>query len=315
MGTAMEQWEPVYLETYRRGFLKEKVAAAYDILSQCNLCPQNCLVDRHHEERGVCRTGDQPFVSSYSAHFGEEDPLVGSHGSGTIFFTHCNLYCIFCQNYEISHGGEGEEITFRDLAAIMLFLQQKGCHNINFVTPSHQVYQILEALLLAIEWGLKVPLVYNTGGYDAVETLRLLDGVIDIYMPDFKFWDPAVAAQLCQGADYPEVARKALKEMHRQVGDLVLDEEGVARRGLLVRHLVLPDGLAGTKEVMEFLAKEISPNTYVNVMGQYRPCGRADEHPSLRRFLTGMEHLEAQKIAQEAGLTRLDRREKLFRWL
>jgi putative pyruvate formate lyase activating enzyme len=311
----MDNWEPVYLETHRRGLLKEKIAAAYDILSQCELCPHRCRVDRHHGELGVCRTGDQPVVSSFNAHFGEEDPLVGSHGSGTIFFTHCNLYCIFCQNWEISHGGQGEEISIPDLAAMMLILQKRGCHNINFVTPSHQVYQILEALAPAIDAGLKVPLVYNTGGYDAVETLKLLDGVIDIYMPDFKFWDPKVAAQLSSAEDYPEIARQALKEMHRQVGDLVLDEEGVARRGLLVRHLVLPDGLAGTKEVMEFLAREISPNTYVNVMGQYRPCGRADEHPSLRKFLTGLEHAEAQRLARQAGLTRLDRREKLFRWL
>jgi putative pyruvate formate lyase activating enzyme len=311
----MAEWEPVYLETHRRGLLKEKIAAAYDILNCCTLCPHNCQVNRHEGERGICRTGDQPVVSSYNAHFGEEDPLVGRHGSGTIFFTHCNLFCIFCQNYEISHGGEGEEITFQDLAAIMLFLQKRGCHNINFVTPSHQVYQILEALALAIAGGLNVPLVYNTGGYDAVETLRILDGVIDIYMPDFKFWEPAVAGRFCSAADYPEMARAAFKEMHRQVGDLVLDEEGIARRGLLVRHLVLPDGLAGTKEIMEFLAREISPNTYVNVMGQYRPCGRAGEHPSLSRFLTGLEHLQAQEIARQAGLTRLDRREKLFRWL
>jgi putative pyruvate formate lyase activating enzyme len=311
----MEKWEPLYLETHRRGLLKEKIAAAYEILNQCTLCPHNCLVDRHHGERGLCRTGDQPVTSSFGPHFGEEDPLVGTKGSGTIFFTHCNLYCIFCQNYEISHGGEGEEISFADLAAMMLNLQRRGCHNINFVTPSHQVYQILEALPLAIAGGLNVPLVYNTGGYDAVDTLKLLDGVIDIYMPDFKFWDPAVAADLCQGKDYPQVARQALKEMHRQVGDLVIDENGIARRGLLVRHLVLPDGLAGTREVMEFLAQEISPNTYVNVMGQYRPCGRAYEHASLRKFLNPVEFAEAQRLAREAGLSRLDRREKLFRWL
>jgi putative pyruvate formate lyase activating enzyme len=311
----METWEPLYLETYRRGLLQGKIDAAYDILNQCNLCPRNCLVDRHHGELGLCRTGDQPVVSSYAPHFGEEDPLVGQRGSGTIFFTHCNLYCIFCQNWEISHGGQGEEVSLEDLVAMMLFLQKRGCHNINFVTPSHQVYQILAALPTAIAGGLNVPLVYNTGGYDAVETLRLLDGVVDIYMPDFKFWDPAVAQDLTQAEDYPEIARQALKEMHRQVGDLVVDEQGVARRGLLVRHLVLPDGLAGTKEVMEFLAKEISPHTYVNVMGQYRPCGRAGEHPSLRKFLTALEHEEAQRLAREAGLTRLDRREKLFRWL
>jgi putative pyruvate formate lyase activating enzyme len=311
----MTKWEPLYLETYRRGLLKEKIAAASDILNQCTLCPRNCRVDRHHGERGLCRTGDQPVTSSFGPHFGEEDPLVGSRGSGTIFFTNCNLYCIFCQNYEISHGGEGEEVSFADLAAMMLNLQQRGCHNINFVTPSHQVYQILEGLSLAIEGGLKVPLVYNTGGYDALETLRLLDGVIDIYMPDFKFWDPAVAGELCQAGDYPEIARQALAEMHRQVGDLVVDEDGVARRGLLVRHLVLPDEMSGTKEIMQFLALEISPHTYVNVMGQYRPCGRASEHASLRKFLTAPEHAEALRLAREAGLTRLDRREKLFRWL
>jgi putative pyruvate formate lyase activating enzyme len=311
----MDQREPIYLSTHRRGLLQEKIDAAYEILSQCNLCPRNCLVDRHHGELGLCRTNDKPVVSSYGPHFGEEDPLVGSRGSGTIFFTHCNLYCIFCQNYEISHGGEGEEISLEDLAAMMLNLQQRGCHNINFVTPSHQVYQILAALPAAIIGGLSVPLVYNTGGHDALETLRLLDGVVDIYMPDFKFWDPQVAKDLCQAEDYPGIARQAVKEMHRQVGDLAVDEQGVARRGLLVRHLVLPDGLAGTKEIMGFLAREVSPRTYVNVMGQYRPCGRAAEHPSLRKFLTALEHEQAQQLAREAGLTRLDRREKLFRWL
>ncbi len=300
----MKSWEPLYLETHRRGRLKEKIAAAYDVLNQCNLCPRNCLVDRHHGELGLCRTADQPVVSSYGPHFGEEDPLVGQRGSGTIFFTHCNLYCIFCQNYEISHGGEGEEISIPDLAAMMLNLQNRGCHNINFVTPSHQVYQILAALPPAIEAGLNVPLVYNTGGYDALQTLKLLDGVVDIYMPDFKFWDPQVAKDLSEAEDYPEIARQALKEMHRQVGDLVMDEAGVARRGLLVRHLVLPDGLAGTKEIATFIAQEISPHTYINVMGQYRPCGRAAEHPSLSKFLTGLEHVEAQRLAP---LLRLER--------
>ena len=216
----MGQFAPSYLRTDQKGLLKEKIAAAYDILSSCNLCPRNCLVNRHEGERGLCRTGDQPWVSSYSAHFGEEDPLVGQHGSGTIFFTHCNLYCIFCQNYEISHGGEGEEVDIADLAAMMILLQKRRCHNINFVTPSHQVYQILAALPQAIASGLNIPLVYNTGGYDALETLRLLDGVIDIYMPDFKFWDPQVAKDLCQAEDYPEIARQAVKEMHRQPSEV-----------------------------------------------------------------------------------------------
>ncbi len=311
----MGKWEPAYLETHRRGLLEPKIAQAYDILKCCTLCPHQCLVDRHHGERGLCRTGDLPVTSSYGPHFGEEGPLVGRKGSGTIFFTHCNLYCLFCQNYEISHGGEGEEVSIADLAALMLALKQRGCHNLDFVTPSHQVYQILAALPLAIAGGLDLPLVYNTGGYDAVETLRLLDGVVDIYMPDFKFWEPSVAADLCQAENYPEMARRALKEMHRQVGDLVVADTGLAVRGLLVRHLVLPGGLAGTREIMEFLAREISPGTYVNVMGQYRPCGRAVAHLLLRQPLSAGEYAEAQRLAREAGLTRLDRREKSFRWL
>lgn len=311
----MVPFTPAYLKTDQDGLLAAKIQAAYDIMLSCEICPHQCHVDRRHGELGICRTGDKPVVASFGPHFGEEDPLVGQHGSGTIFFSHCNLFCIFCQNWEISHGGEGEEIEIADLAAIMLRLQAQGCHNINFVTPSHQVPMILAALPAAIAGGLRVPLVYNTGGYDAVPTLQLLEGIIDIYMPDFKFWDPKVAAQLCNAADYPEVARQALKEMHRQVGDLVMDDAGVAQRGLLVRHLVLPDGLAGTGEIMQFLAKEISPRTYVNVMGQYRPCGQASQHPSLARFLTGEEHRQAQELARQAGLTRLDHREKLFRWL
>ncbi len=307
--------EPVYLETHRRGLFPKKISRAYEILSACELCPHRCGVDRHHGERGFCRTGDRPLVSSYGPHFGEEDPLVGKRGSGAVFFTYCNLACIFCQTWEISHEGEGEEIDFADLAAIMVYLQEQGCHNINLVTPSHQVYQILAALPLAIDRGLKIPLVYNTGGYDGLEALRLLDGVVDIYLPDFKFWDPRVAQELAGARDYPEVARQAIKEMHRQVGDLVIDEDGIARRGLLVRHLVMPDGLAGTREVMAFLAQEISPDTYVNVMGHYHPYGRATEHPSLHRFIQDQEYQEARRLAREAGLWRLDRREKLFRWL
>jgi len=309
----MDSFEPAYLKTHRAGLLEPKIAAAYEIMLSCEICPHLCRVDRRHGELGLCRTGDRPVVASFGPHFGEENPLVGQHGSGTIFFSHCNLFCIFCQNWEISHGGEGEEIDVEDLAAIMLRLQSQGCHNINFVTPSHQVPMILAALPNAISGGLRLPLVYNTGSYDSLETLKLLEGVIDIYMPDFKFWDDQVAAALCNAPDYPEVARQAFKEMHRQVGDLALDEDGVAYRGLLVRHLVLPDGLAGTKEIMHFLAREISPRTYVNVMGQYRPCGQADHHPSLAKFLSGQEHREALQQSRDAGLTRLDQRDKLFR--
>jgi putative pyruvate formate lyase activating enzyme len=311
----MVSFEPAYLKTHRDGLLQPRIEAAYDIMLSCEICPHLCRVDRRHGELGICHTGDQPEVASFGPHFGEEDPLVGQHGSGTIFFSHCNLFCSFCQNWEISHGGVGEEIDIEDLAAIMLRLQAQGCHNINFVTPSHQVPMILAALPHAIAGGLHLPLVYNTGGYDSLETLRLLDGIIDIYMPDFKFWDENVAADLCNAPNYPEIARQALKEMHRLVGDLVLDEHGVALRGLLVRHLVLPDGLAGTGEIMQFLAREISSRTYVNVMGQYRPCGQADQHPSLAKFLGGSELREAQQLARAAGLTRLDQRDQLFRWL
>jgi putative pyruvate formate lyase activating enzyme len=311
----MVSFEPAYLKTQRAGLLQPKIDAAYDTVLSCEICPHQCRVDRCHGELGRCRTGDKPVVASFGPHFGEEAPLVGEHGSGTIFFSHCNLFCIFCQNWEISHGGEGEEIEVADLAAMMLRLQAQGCHNINFVTPSHQVPMLLAALPYAITGGLRLPLVYNTGGYDSLATLRLLDGVIDIYMPDFKFWDEQVASGLCNASNYPEVARQALKEMHRQVGDLVLNESGVAYRGLLVRHLVLPDGLAGTAEIMQFLAQEISRRAYVNVMGQYRPCGQATQHPSLAKFLSGPEHREAQQMARDAGLTRLDQRDKPCRWL
>jgi putative pyruvate formate lyase activating enzyme len=251
-------------------------------------------------------------VSSYTPHYGEEAPLVGTNGSGTIFFTHCNLLCIFCQNFDISHEGIGQEVSAEQLAAIMIDLQRMGCHNINFVTPSHVVWQILEALAIAAENGLRVPLVYNSGGYDRVETLQLLEGVFDIYMPDFKFWDPRVAEETCNAPDYPEVARNALREMHRQVGDLVIDGNGIARRGLLVRHLVLPESLAGTREIMRFIADDISTNTYVNIMTQYRPCGRAAEVRELAAYPTENDFQKARRAAIEAGIRRLDRPRRVF---
>ncbi len=303
---------PTYIETYRSRLLKKKIEAAKTILKSCTLCPRECKVDRLSGKIGVCKTGRNAWVSSFGPHFGEESPLVGKKGSGTIFFTHCNLYCIFCQNYDISHEGDGEEISCERLAEIMLSLQHSGCHNINLVTPSHVVCQILEALEIAIRDGLSVPLIYNTGGYDKVETLKLLEGVIDIYMPDFKFWDSEIADQTCKAKDYPETARNALKEMHRQVGDLEIDRVGIARKGLLVRHLVLPQGLAGTLEIMRFIASEISKNTYVNIMPQYRPCGRAFEIEALRRRPTEQEFADALKIAAEEGITRLDERRRVF---
>ncbi len=247
------------------------------------------------------------MVSSYGPHFGEEAPLVGEGGSGTIFFTYCNLHCVFCQNYTISQLGEGDPVTTEALAGMMLSLQARGCHNINLVSPTHVVPYILEALELAAGQGLHLPLVYNTGGYDAVETLRLLDGVVDIYMPDMKYSDAQTAEQLSGIEEYPRVNRAAVKEMHRQVGDLELDEQGVARRGLLVRHLVLPNRLAGTGEVVRFLAQEVSANTYLNIMAQYHPCHRAFGIPQLARPVNRQEFYEAIELAHQQGLNRLDR--------
>lgn len=302
-----------YLEAYRKGRLQRSIDRSLRWMAKCTLCPRFCRVNRIEGEVGFCRTGRLAVVASYGPHFGEESPLIGSNGSGTIFFSHCNLLCNFCQNYEISHGGEGVPVTAGQLANIMVDLQSRGCHNINFVTPSHVIPQILEALPEAVEKGLRVPLVYNCGGYDRVSALGLLDGIVDIYMPDFKFWDSRVADQLCGAPDYPERARKAFFEMHRQVGELQIDSKGIARRGLLVRHLVMPDGLAGTTAVLKFLADEIGKNTYVNIMDQYRPCGDAIGKPSIGRRITHTEYIQALQTAQDVGLTRLDKR--LRSWL
>ncbi len=285
------------------------------MLRDCALCPRECRVDRISGERGVCETGRMAMVSSFNAHYGEEAPLVGSSGSGTIFISACNLLCTFCQNFEISHLREGAEVEPGQLAAMMLRLAKNGCHNINFVTPTHVVPQILESLVVAVENGLRVPLVYNSGGYDKVETLRMLNGVFDIYMPDFKFWGTEAATKFCNAPDYTEFAKTAIKEMHRQVGDLEMDGRGVALRGLLVRHLVMPDDAARSREVFHFLAEEISPNTYVNVMDQYRPCGKASGDPSISRRITPGEFEQALDWARKAGLTRLDSRQRVRRIL
>jgi putative pyruvate formate lyase activating enzyme len=302
-------YKPSYIALYNSGKLTERIERANELLKECQLCPRRCKVNRLAGEKGVCKTGKLPIVSSYSPHFGEESPLVGEHGSGTIFITNCNLGCIFCQNFEISHLEEGNEVSLKRFAEMMISLKDMGCHNINFVTPTHVVPQILSALPMAIESGLDVPLVYNTGGYDLVETLKLLEGVFDIYMPDFKFADSEVSAKYCKAKDYPEIAMAAVKEMHRQVGDLLINDEGVAERGLLIRHLVMPGGLAGTRKVLKFLATEISKNTYVNIMNQYHPCGQAHRHPPIDRSLTFDEYQEAVKIAHEEGIERLDGRE------
>ena len=296
-----------YLELYHSGELETRARRAREILEDCQLSPRHCGLNRLAGEVGKCRTATQAVVSSYAPHFGEESPLVGSHGSGTIFFTHCNLRCVFCQNYSISQLGEGREVSEQELAGMMLSLQEMGCHNINLVSPTHVVPQILEALELAIARGLSIPLVYNCGGYDSVETLKLLDGIVDIYMPDMKYSDDDIARQYSGIENYPLVNRKAIKEMHRQVGDLQLDERGVATRGLLVRHLVLPHGLAGTAAVVRFLAEEISLNTYLNVMAQYRPSHKASQYPLLARSITKQEFQEAVDLARQQGLERLDR--------
>ena len=304
---------PGYLDLHRRGELALRARKALDLSSPCRCCPRQCRVDRLRGEVGLCLMGRRARVASYGPHFGEEAPLVGAQGSGAVFFSGCNLRCAFCQNHDISHFPAGQEVTPRDLAGIMVQLQESGCHNINIVTPSHVLPQILEALLLAADMGLNVPLVYNSSGYDSLEALTLLRGVVDIYMPDVKFWDKEVSSRLCSAGDYPERTREAVREMHSQVGDLALDRQGVARQGLLVRHLVLPRGLAGTREWMRFLAKEISPGAYINLMDQYRPCGRVaadpDLMPELSRPLTADEFHQALEMAREQGLTRLDDRE------
>lgn len=297
---------PAYLKTHRAGLLEDKIAKAQRLLESCSVCPRDCKVNRKKGETGFCRAGFLPKVSSSSPHFGEEQPLVGIHGSGTIFLTHCNLGCLFCQNYSISHLDEGKEISIEQLSRMMVTMQSLNCHNINFVSPTHYVPQILAALPYAIALGLSVPLVYNTGGYDSVETLELLDGIFDIYMPDFKYSTEEVAEEYSQARDYPRVAKQAIKEMFRQVGDLVLDDRGIALRGLLIRHLVLPSGLAGTQDVMQFLSQDISKNTYVNIMAQYYPCGDIPPGSPLSRRISKLEYLQAVEIAKKEGITRLD---------
>ncbi|MDM8000579.1 MAG: radical SAM protein [Dehalococcoidia bacterium] len=279
------------------------------MLGNCGLCPRHCRVDRLEGELGQCHTGPAAMVSSCGPHFGEESPLVGTGGSGTIFFTYCNLHCVFCQNYSISQLGEGSEVTALELAQMMLSLQRRGCHNINLVSPTHVVPQILEALEAAVARGLTLPLVYNCGGYESLDTLRLLEGVVDIYMPDMKYADSAVGRRYSAVDNYAEFNRAAVKEMHRQVGDLQTDDQGIAVRGLLVRHLVLPHGLAGTEKTAAFLAHEISRHTYVNIMAQYHPCHLAYEFPELSRGITRQEYLEAVTLAVRHGLTRLDQME------
>ncbi len=301
---------PAYLKTYEEGRLREKVEEALDALRDCTLCPRNCHVDRLSNRFAVCKVGRYARVSSCFPHFGEEDVLRGWAGSGTIFFAWCNLRCAFCQNYETSQIGEGEDVTPRELAAMMLRLQELGCHNINFVTPEHVVPQILEALAYAVEGGLRLPLVYNTSSYDSLHSIRLMEGVVDVYMPDFKLWHREHARKYLLAPDYPEVARQVIRAMHEQVGVLKVNEDGLARRGVLVRHLVMPGLLEDTREILRWLG-ELSRDTYVNVMDQYHPAWKARteaKYADINRRITRAEYQQALVYARQVGLWRLDTR-------
>ncbi len=292
---------PSYIRLYETGKLKEKVEKAFSMLEECRVCPHNCGVNRLSGEKGFCKTGENVVISSFFPHRGEEFPIRGHRGSGTIFVSWCNMRCVYCQNYEISHLGEGREYTPEEIAGIMLYLQEEGCHNINWVTPSHVVPQLMKALYIAVEKGLKIPIVYNTSSYDSPETLKLLEGVVDIYLPDLKYTDEKYARKYSKVKNYPEIAKQAIKEMHRQVGDLKTDSHGIAYRGVLVRHLLLPADIAGTKEALRFL-RSISPNMHVNIMAQYYPYYRACDYPELCRMITPLELKEAVEYAKELGL-------------
>lgn len=291
---------PGYITKLEEGTLKQTADTLMAELEDCTVCPHHCHVNRYAGELGYCRATADIEIGGYEPHFGEEPPLVGSNGSGTIFFSHCNLGCVFCQNWDISHD-KGERLSTRELAGIMLELQKYGCHNINLVSPSHYVPQIVAGVARAAEQGLKIPLVYNSSGYDEKTTLEKIDGIVDLYMPDFKYADSANGQQLSCVPAYWEVTTGALKEMHRQVGDLVIDDKGIARRGLIIRHLVLPGDLAGTEAVMNFIAKEISPYSYINLMDQYFPEFKAKQHSKLNRRITSHEFQAAFKSANKAS--------------
>ncbi len=308
-----EPWQPAYKKLEAEGKLAERVEQAYELMEACVLCPRRCGVNRLQGEEGFCRAPRQAMVYSFSPHFGEELPLVGNDGSGTIFFSNCNLRCVFCQNWPIAHKGKGRQVSDDELAGMMLDLQRRGCNNINFVTPTHVLPNILGATRIALDKGLELPLCYNTSGYETVESVELLDQVVDIYLPDMKFMDGEMAERFneAEAYDYPEKAREALLEMHRQVGDLVTDKRGIALRGLMVRHLVMPNRVAGTREFVQWVADNLSTDTYVNIMAQYRVEHRAYDYEEIDRAITPKEFVEAMEWAEEAGLTNLDERSKV----
>lgn len=308
------KWRPTYEVLESEGKLTRRIEQAYGIFEACELCPRQCGVNRLKGETGFCRAPVRPVVFSAHPHFGEEISLVGRHGSGTIFFSNCNLRCVFCQNWPIAHEGKGKVIEDADLANMMLRLQQIGCHNINLVTPTHVMPNILSAVRIALKQGLRLPLVYNTSGYERMEIIKLLDGIVDIYMPDMKYTDDDKADQYSSGAlDYPQVTKTAIREMHRQVGELAVDERGIALRGLIIRHLVMPNRVAGTEAFVRWVAETLSRSTYVNIMSQYRVEYRAFEYPEIARGINVREFLEAMKWAENYGLTNLDPQSLLVR--
>lgn len=295
---------PLYLEKLNPNELQQRADVLKKMLEECRLCPNECAVNRIDGETGNCNSTDKVIISSYGPHFGEEPELVGLYGSGTIFFTNCNLSCIYCQNYDISQLGIGKKISIEELSDIMISLQRRGCHNINLVTPTHFVPRIVQALIIAVEKGLEIPLVYNCGGYESVETLKLLENIIDIYMPDIKYSDDEVASRLSGIKNYWNVVRAAVKEMHRQVCDLHIDRKGIAKRGLLIRHLVLPENLAGSEKVLDFVADEISKNTYINIMDQFHPAYKANDYPAINRRIKSDEYQKVLDYAMLKGLHR-----------
>jgi putative pyruvate formate lyase activating enzyme len=302
-----ERWIPAYEKLEKEGKLAQRVKQAYSIFENCQLCPRRCGVNRQKGEKGFCRAPLKPVIFSYHPHFGEEMPLVGGGGSGTIFFSNCNLRCIFCQNWPISHEGRGKEVQDEDVADMMIHLQKMGCHNINLVTPTHVMPNILNATRIAMKKGLRLPLVYNSSGYELLEILKILDGIVDIYLPDMKYMDPDKAGKYSAGAsDYPEVTKKAIIEMNRQVGQLQIDQQGIALRGLIIRHLVMPNRVAGTEKFVKWVAETLPRSTYVNIMAQYRVEYKAYDYPEIARGITVQEFLEAMDRAKIYGLTNLD---------
>ena len=307
-------WQPAYAKLEKAGILARRIEEAYGIFKECRLCPRQCGVNRQNGERGFCQAPARPVIYSAQPHFGEEVSLVGRKGSGTIFFSNCNLRCIFCQNWPISHEGKGKEVQDEDLAEMMLYLQRIGCHNINVVTPTHVMPNIINATRIALKKGLRLPLVYNTSGYERLEIVKILEGIVDIYMPDMKYMGPDQASKYSAGAsDYPEVTKRAIVEMNRQVGELMVDHRGIAFHGLIIRHLVMPNRVAGTEKFVRWVSRALPKSTYVNIMPQYRVEYKAFDYPKISRGITTQEFMEAMEWAEKVGLTNLDPKSRAVR--